>query len=135
MGLATDKKLPNASKQISFKISEAEKLLFCGFTFMQFYLFLLFFFPLYSRYEFLPSCVSLSALLWEGTQCIKSSRRTLDSSLMCFFKSSSSPRSFYLWKKGHVSTASVGFHRGCWHMPWLMHTGNKRHLFPLSPTS
>lgn len=40
MGLATDKKLPNASKQTSFKISEAEKLLFCGFTYMQFYLFL-----------------------------------------------------------------------------------------------
>lgn len=45
LGLATDKKNANASKQNSSKISEAETWLFCVFTFMQFYLFLFSFTP------------------------------------------------------------------------------------------
>lgn len=98
----------------------------------------------YSRFSYSPFiqenssfflvCL-LSALLWEGTQSVRLSRRILDSSFMYFFKSCSSPRSFYQRKTGHVNPASAGFHRGHWHMPSLMHIGNKRHLFTLSPTS
>lgn len=95
--------------------------------------FLLFF--LYSRKKFLSSCVSLSALLWEGTHSVRLSRRILDSSFRYFFESCSSPRSFYLRKTGHVNAASAAFHKGYWHMPLLIHTGNKRNLFTLSPTS
>lgn len=51
----------------------------------------------------------LSALLWEGTQSVRLSRRILDSSFMYFFKSCSSPRSFYLWKTGHGNPASGWF--------------------------
>lgn len=102
----------------------------CSFTYSPSLLFL----PLFKKIVPFFLCVSVNPV-WEGTQSIKSSRRILDSSLMCFFKSCSSPRSFYLWRKGHVSTALAGFHRGCWQIPWLMHTGNKRHLFTFSPAS
>lgn len=64
MGLAMDKKHVNASKQNSFKISEAEKWLFCGFGFFTFMQFYLFFFSPFSPFfkKIVPSflCVSIN---------------------------------------------------------------------------